>query len=89
MGVMRASAEGTMVWSVARRAHHASGAVGELVLGVRVGRTVGLGGCVGAGLGGFPGVESLLEQLGGHFDGETGLADKAKLGGETIVAHAE
>jgi len=66
-------------WSVARRAYHA-----ELVLGVRVGRTVGLGGCVGAGRGGFPGVETLLEPFGGHFDGErTGLADEAKLGGET------
>ena len=31
------------------------GGSGELVLGVRVGRTVGLGGCVGAGRGGFPG----------------------------------
>ena len=30
-----------------------------------------------------PGVESLLEMLGGHFDGESGLADEAKLGGET------
>ena len=44
---------------------------------------VGLGGCVEAGCGVFSGVESLLELLGGHFDGETGLADEAKLGGKT------
>ena len=44
---------------------------------------VGLGGCVEAGCGVFSGVESLLELLGGHFDGETGLADEAKLGSET------
>ena len=82
-----AGAEGTMVWSVARRADPASGAVGRLaaeesVSGVRIGRTVCLGGCVGAGRGGFPGVETLLDILGGHFDGESGLANEAKLGGE-------